>query len=1343
MNGALLTQPVTTAVKSTAPDPTAADSGARTLAAYWSAAAERFADRTALRADEVELTYRELDRRARVLAATLKRDGLGAGEICGIYLDRSPDCVIAMLAVTLTGAAWLPLDPAYPPGRLRLMAEDARLRFLISDRDTTALRLDPAPRVYRPDAAADDILDRAANAVPGPAKPSDPAYVIFTSGSTGRPKGVQIEHRSLLLFLDAMRDLLPPASLRRVLSISSPSFDISLLEVFLPLGNGGMLILAPTLESRDGRLLAARLDAERPTLLQATPATWRMLLAAGWRGHDDLVLLTGAEVIPPAMAGALLERADGLWNLYGPTEATVWATAGRITSDDVAAGAIPIGRPLDHLQIRVLDENRVAVADGEVGELYLLGPGLSPGYLARPDLTAERFLVLPEGRAYRSGDRVSLRPDGQLAFHGRVDSQLKLNSIRIEPGEVEAVLRDHPGLRDVAVAAKTIGEGDPRLVAYLVPEDFDPGQQRRRRLAEHWRGIWSREYREARAAQADPTFNIAGLRSSYDGQLVASDALREMVEQSCDRVRALAPKRILDLGCGSGLLLHRLAPDCERYLGVDFSAEAIADLTRDTRRLGLTQVELLQQGVDRADGIEAGGFDVVLLNTVIQYFPDVDYVAAVLDNALRALRPGGVVFVGDVRELAALPAFQASVVFAKAAGADLDPGTLHEDNRAALRQELQRLADRENELAFDPGWFEAFGETRSDIAEVAFAYKHGRFANEFMDYRYDVILRKGPTAQEMPAAESLMIREIDLQDGTVPALSRLWSEMNEHQESSLLIKGLRNSRRHDAFAGLQVLQAGHAEETAALDLDRGCPCNPDELVREARARGYCAAILPDPLGSAAHFAALLLPMGPGVTIWSHRPRDGAARPLPARLSNELQQSLATPGRDHADLIADLQRRAAAHLPGPMCPSHYVVLRELPLTPSRKLDRAALPLPRNSRPTLPQDFVAPRDALELQIASLMAEALGISPVGASDGFFELGGDSLATVELLLALQERFDVDIALPAFLERPTPEGLAEMINTRRGFRPSSALVTLRPDGSAPPLFFIHGAGGLAFTVFELGQALQGDHPVFALQDPACDPAVDPANRIEDMAAALIAQIKTVQASGPYRLCGHSFGGLLAFEMAVQLRAAGQDVDFLGMLDTPTPPTAKGRGLGAHVRLWWRELRFQAQILTQAWPMAMDGCYVLFGAEARYRNRVADRDSAGGALRRFWADAMFRYFHRRAGLASAVDRDSRLLMMRQPGIRRSIRLTAIHDEARRRYHPGRFDGTVFQFRATVPSAETSGFSDDALGWDRHAAEVTCHRVPGSHFTMTRGDNATHLARALEQVLHGQRLAAAE
>ena len=514
-----------------------------------------------------------------------------------------------------------------------------------------------------------------------------------------------------------------------------------------------------------------------------------------------------------------------------------------------------------------------------------------------------------------------------------------------------------------------------------------------------------------------------------------------MRAETCARIQALRPRRILDLGCGGGILLFPLAPTCEEYVAVDFSPEAIADVGREITRLGIDGVRLLEQQVDEPTNIPADTFDVVLLNTVVQYFPDADYLEAVLENALRALRPGGAVFIGDIRELAALETFHASIVMA-AAGRD--------KGLQSAREEFQRISGRETELAFDPGWFEAFGEAHPEVTNVEIAYKHGPDSNELIDYRYDAILRKGGGAV-YAEPDRVYICDGDRRD-----LAAFWDRLIQEPADLVLVRNLVNARRLAAFGFLNALQVedGESSSQAIPEIDPSAALDPHDVVRNGEARGYRVVLLPDSMGSPVRFEALLVHDGPNVTIWSHRPaRDRAPQP-PARLTNELQQCLAAPSSDHAPLIANLQHLAESRLPAPMCPAHYVILRELPLTPSGKLDRNALPTPLNSRPQLTEELIEPRDALELQLAHIFSEKLGVSPVGVRDRFFDLGGDSLATVEVLLTIEDRLGLAVDMGHFLERPTVEGVSAIINERLDFRPATALVTLKPGGASKPLYF-------------------------------------------------------------------------------------------------------------------------------------------------------------------------------------------------------------------------------------------------------------------------------------------------
>ncbi|HEX2188742.1 MAG TPA: non-ribosomal peptide synthetase, partial [Longimicrobiaceae bacterium] len=305
--------------------------------------------------------------------------------------------------------------------------------------------------------------------------PDTLAYAIYTSGSTGRPKGVMVPHGAVVNFLHAMRERPGVSAEDVLLAVTTPAFDISVLELFLPLTVGARVVVADRETAADPVALAELLARSGATVMQATPATWKMLLFAGWEGDRRLRVLCGGEALSPTVAELLRERSAGVWNLYGPTETTVWSTAQPVDR----SGPVPVGRPVANTRAYVLDAGLEPVPVGVPGELYLAGAGVARGYLGRPGLTAERFLPEPfgaaeGGRMYRTGDRARWREDGALELLGRTDQQVKVRGFRVEPGEVEAALVAHPGVREAAVAAHEDDTGEARLVAYVVEEADAP-----------------------------------------------------------------------------------------------------------------------------------------------------------------------------------------------------------------------------------------------------------------------------------------------------------------------------------------------------------------------------------------------------------------------------------------------------------------------------------------------------------------------------------------------------------------------------------------------------------------------------------------------------------------------------------------------------------------------------------------------------------------------------------------------------------------------------------------------------------------------------------------------------
>lgn len=433
------------------------------------------------------LNYAELLRASDIIAERLAAQGASRGSLVGIMVSRTPELLALLLGVLRTGAAYLPLDPDYPDERLSYMLRNSQAALLVTDSETMsvpggfdgiALALDSLlspDSLHSTESPSADTFDRTAPVDQQATErlAADPAYVIYTSGSTGKPKGVVLSHGNLANFLGGMQLVLPLESDDRMAALTTLSFDIAALELFLPVTCGARTEIIERDTAVDAERLKDRLNRYRPTVIQATPATWEMLLATGWRATTGMTIISGGEGLPTPLARELLGTAKRVLNLYGPTETTIWSSFHAVTVND---DPVPIGRPIANTQLYVLNAYRQPVPPGSSGELYIGGAGVACGYLERPELTAERFLPdpfsgKPRARMYRSGDRVRFRPDGALECLGRMDNQLKLRGYRIEPGEIEALLLRNPAIQRAAVVAKAIPTAagdDVRLVAYLV-----------------------------------------------------------------------------------------------------------------------------------------------------------------------------------------------------------------------------------------------------------------------------------------------------------------------------------------------------------------------------------------------------------------------------------------------------------------------------------------------------------------------------------------------------------------------------------------------------------------------------------------------------------------------------------------------------------------------------------------------------------------------------------------------------------------------------------------------------------------------------------------------------------
>ena len=417
----------------------------------------------AVEAPDGRLTYGELDRVSTQLAQQLRALGVSREARVGISMPRGACELVAMLATLKAGGAYVPLDPSHPTERLRIVIEDAAPQVLIAGPRSPLTESHAGGLIVLED------LSQAGSGLPShcqvePARVDQLMYVLFTSGSTGRPKGVEITRGAFANFIASMAHTPGMGQDDRLLAITTTSFDIAGLELFLPLYVGATVVIADRATARDPQRLRQRLEQDDISIMQATPASWRLLLEAGFAGNGQLRMLCGGDVMSAALAEHLLGAGRELWNLYGPTETTVWSSLSRVESK---GERVTIGRPIDRTTLHILDDSGQSVAAGQEGEIAIGGAGLARGYLGRPDLTAKRFVVVPSGeRVYRTGDLGRMRTDGNFECLGRLDHQVKISGFRIELGEIEAVLRALPEVLEVLVVVDGPDQLEPRLVAY-------------------------------------------------------------------------------------------------------------------------------------------------------------------------------------------------------------------------------------------------------------------------------------------------------------------------------------------------------------------------------------------------------------------------------------------------------------------------------------------------------------------------------------------------------------------------------------------------------------------------------------------------------------------------------------------------------------------------------------------------------------------------------------------------------------------------------------------------------------------------------------------------------------
>ncbi|NJN86824.1 MAG: amino acid adenylation domain-containing protein [Leptolyngbyaceae cyanobacterium SL_7_1] len=1204
------------------------------------------------------------------------------------------------------------------------------------------------------------------------------AYVIYTSGSTGTPKGVLLTHRGLSNVVAAQQSLFHPCRHSRVLQFSSLSFDASIFEIALALGAGGTLYIPPKTAQLPGMALMQFLKDNAITHALLTPAVLAVLPSAELPALQ--VLITGGE----ACSSQVVDRwavDRQFFNAYGPTETTIWATIARLHPGD---NPRTIGHPVLNTQVYILDAALNPVPVGIPGELYIGGAGLARGYLNRPALTAERFVNAQglgtscasngyQPTLYKTGDRAFYHPDGTIEFLGRTDHQIKIRGFRVELGEIEAALNRHPAIQEGVVLAATDtpdtsgtpGTPGTQLIAHFSLDRHHfhhtalPSLQAHH--IHHWQTLYHQTYSPPpSSALHPPSFNTTGWNSSYTGDPIPPEQMQEWVSDRVQQILALKPQRVLEIGCGTGLLLFQIAPHCQTYVGTDFSTASLASIQQQLPSLDLPQVELLHRLATDFAGIEPASFDLVILNSIVQYFPSSEYLMQVLQGAIQCLAPGGVVFVGDVRSLPLLSAFHAWVHFSQADATA---------ERVQLWQRVERSQFEEPELAIDPDFFYGLGDRFPQISQVHIRLSRGRSQNEMTQFRYNVLL----STQQPQADHQQPLQPIHQYDWRLNpiAIEEIQTTLIKDEPSIVIISNITNSRVHAAVKIAQWLSNADTPKTVGrmreVLQDSSQPTNhidPQDWWDLEAILPYTVDITwADRTQTGAYNVRLLRQGVEATTDWS-TPQlvDGADRDY---TNQPLQANYAR------QLIPELRHYLQQTLPDYMVPALFIPWATLPLTVNGKLDRTRLAQQHDD--ILPQlkakaidygSLATPPTPTESTLIEIWQDLLRWKQVTIHDNFFELGGHSLLATQMTSRVRDVFAVELPLQSVFEAPTIAQLARILESlchapsvatipplvrldraaHRHRRPSPALPDRRygsgqspPPSHSPspvlqetiparsplvlltagknpvPFFCVHPMFGVVFPYLELAHCLTSARSFYGLQPLGLDGKSAPLNRMEAIAAYYVQAIQTLQPQGPYLLGGWSFGGLVAFEMAQQLTQAGQQVELLAMLDTPAPCQRSSLYQSLKFLLGtalWSTLPF----LLDYSSLALNRLQSWHPWLPRWQRTKA---TSGAALR---------------AIGRLIPEESHLQLMDEAATSTILQIVYANAQAAQSYVPKQYGDRLTLFRADEqPEALTN---NPTLGWGVLVKEVQLHQVPGNHLSLLKQPHVQTLAHQLRQYL---------
>ncbi|WP_168204328.1 non-ribosomal peptide synthetase [Aliikangiella coralliicola] len=956
-----------------------------------------------------KLTYRALNERVNRLAHYLREQGIGAEILVGICINRSLDLIVGILAILKAGGAYVSIEPNYPTARKQYMLKDSGVKYLLSQtglttelelsKDITLIELDTAHLQKKIETFPLTNLSRTTDQ-----EPTNLAYIIYTSGSAGMPKGVMLEHSGLVNLAVSQVRLFGLNKRSRVLQSASFGFDAAVWDWSMALSAGATLYIVQQHVRLSPKLLGEYAKRHQITYSFISPAMLQTLTIEDFSSVKTLAV--GGESVSLALAQKWAEGRN-FYNAYGPTENTVVATISQIKPTDKQ---LSIGSPIENVKCFVLDENLEIAPHGAYGELCISGKGLARGYLNNPELTQKYFIDNQynndqSARLYRTGDLVRYLSNGELEFAGRIDDQVKIRGFRIELGEIESLLQQNVDIEQAVVLVQESSGGDKSLAAYLLPtrnllEAQDGTVQNE--SVDDWTQLFDDSYSQTKiesisSTSGEITLDITGWNCSYRDEQIPYSEMEEWVNGTIESIKEFKPKRVLEIGVGTGMLLYRYADECEYVVATDISSSALGKVREGVTQRGWNHIQLRQGDARELSEFIGGKFDVIVINSVIQYFPGANYLSKVIHDTLTCLVDGGKIFLGDLRNMDLLGAFSSSVAIFQA-----------EENASveSIRQTSQTASQNETELLISPSFFSSLPEIEPCIDQVDIMVKDGVAMNEMMRYRYDVVLHK-------KTGKNTQVEQWHHWENT----NQLKDLFTQKPKDCFGVTGFRNQRIHKDILADEDLRTNKDFDLPATKSEIRV-ADWDELANLKQLAAQFGYQMKATWGQdkLEHLDLIFIDnkvlRRPGVMAFQpYQQKQRTNAPQLRTISHQL--------------VPQLKRQLEQRLPEFMLPRAYLLLEHFPLTNSGKIDKSALP---KLTAIDTGNYVAAKSELEQKLQLIWQKVLDQPKVSTESNFFSIGGHSLLVVRLINEIRETLNIELSVKDLFEFATIKSLSERI---------------------------------------------------------------------------------------------------------------------------------------------------------------------------------------------------------------------------------------------------------------------------------------------------------------------------